>query len=766
MLFTLMIVFQLKAQSSSVITIDNFDSQTVGASLSKFSLWSNCNATVTYTASTDKFGGSKSAKVNVASCDDGGWITNTYNVYASSRDWSAFIGFRVKIQTSRNLNLSFTMTDKSSEPWVLNPSGGKAFTKDKNDSDFHVNSSKGQIELPKGFEGEILIPFSSFVLASWYNGVKNNIFETSEIKTVQFGFSSTGSANTALFIDDISVYDAAITPVKVQVTGIEKGYVPTNKPEYISLTANLLNDLNLPIELSTEGQSLIWQVTPSGQGVDINENLLTIKSTAIEALYTVRATFVDNQNLFGEKQINISPKSPYVQSLYSRLNNRTFPTLHQAWNGIDDGSVVRGSVDDKAKHDLFWHNPSVFSMVWQKINGYEGFSNSFSTNSINTAKIQRQLILQKNPNMLLFGCVTWIEKDLTYLPDNHEWWLRDGNGNKIKGWGEGTYQSYLLDTSNDSYQDTVVTKAKAIANCGVFDGIMIDCWKDTPDYVKLLQKIRVALGDEIMIIVNSNMFEIPNSAQYVNGLFMESYQASSEADWRQLENTLVWAEHSLRMPRVNCLETWAETSRTSSNDLRKMRATTTLSLTRSNGYCLFADDNALPVGDHLHNFYDFWVKRLGRVKNEGELRTDRAYEREFENGTVVYNPIGNQTVVVTFDNLYKSISTGITSTTHTLSPYDGDIYINLSETSVNEFQETDDIKVFPNPAKNHVTITTKNYEQLDVNLFSLTGQLLRNNNGAGNIVLKLNDLEPNLYLLEIKNITKGSFYNIKINHIK
>jgi len=95
-----------------------------------------------------------------------------------------------------------------------------------------------------------------------------------------------------------------------------------------------------------------------------------------------------------------------------------------------------------------------------------------------------------------------------------------------------------------------------------------------------------------------------------------------------------WAEVNLREPRVNCLETWYHRSR---DDLHLVRATTTLALTHSDGYCLFSDPNPLPTPDHLHNWYSFWNKSLGKPVAKGTADPDGTVRREFENGTAVYN---------------------------------------------------------------------------------------------------------------------------------
>jgi hypothetical protein len=113
-------------------------------------------------------------------------------------------------------------------------------------------------------------------------------------------------------------------------------------------------------------------------------------------------------------------------------------------------------------------------------------------------------------------------------------------------------------------------------------------------------------------------------------------------------------------------------------DLNLMRAVTTLSLTHSNGYCLFSDPNPLPTGDHRHNWYPFWNKSLGKPISAGVTAGDGTVRREFENGCVVYNPMGNGTVTVVFDDIRTSIATGDTSKSHILKSPDGDIYLKPS----------------------------------------------------------------------------------------
>jgi hypothetical protein len=199
----------------------------------------------------------------------------------------------------------------------------------------------------------------------------------------------------------------------------------------------------------------------------------------------------------------------------------------------------------------------------------------------------------------------------------------------------------------------------------------------------MLKEIRNSIGSERLIIINTNTNPAPNAAPYVNGLFMESgfgsprnrpsLAPSTPQEWQRIADTLLWADTTLRIPRINAVETWYVNSR---DDLNRMRATTALVLTHSNGYALFSDPNPLPSPDHLHDWYTFWDhKELGKPTGSLVKRSDGAYQREFEGGTVIYNPMGNTAISVSFSQPRISAATGQTSTSFTLETMDGDLYL-------------------------------------------------------------------------------------------
>ena len=186
--------------------------------------------------------------------------------------------------------------------------------------------------------------------------------------------------------------------------------------------------------------------------------------------------------------------------------------------------------------------------------------------------------------------------------------------------------------------------------------------------------MRQAVRERALIIANANDRTTPQTAPYINGYFMECYKSKTAGDWQQIADTLAWAEANLREPRVNCLETWYHQSR---DDLNLMRATTTLALTHSGGYCLFSDPNPLPTPDHRHNWYSFWNKSLGKPVAEAHKNPDGTVCRDFEKGTVVYNSMGNGPVTVGSPEERKSLATGKTARCHYLGSPDGDIFLKV-----------------------------------------------------------------------------------------
>lgn len=360
---------------------------------------------------------------------------------------------------------------------------------------------------------------------------------------------------------------------------------------------------------------------------------------------------------------------PAEQPLMDRIQGRVFPSVFQAWSGAQN-TQDDSPLHTVARHDLVFHSPEFFRLRWNQ--RPTGLADGFTADSITRAKAFRQELLTLNPNLVLIAEIRYRDASKSYLPEGHEWWLRDEKGQVVPGWDEGGF--FCLDFHNPDFRRQVAKQAKAAVDSMAVDGVMLDWWSDDDSRLALIKEVRNAIGDKAIILANANDRKTPQTAPYINGYFMECYKSATEADWRQIADTLSWAEANLREPRVNCLETWYHTSR---DDLNLMRATTTLVLTLSDGYCLFSDPNPLPTPDHLHNWYSFWNKSLGKPIAQGNTLGDGTVRREFANGTVVYNPLGNKAVTVTFPEERRSAATGKPAKNHDLDSADGDIFLKI-----------------------------------------------------------------------------------------
>ncbi len=357
-----------------------------------------------------------------------------------------------------------------------------------------------------------------------------------------------------------------------------------------------------------------------------------------------------------------------AHTVEARIAARTFPSVFQAWNRADNLPNEDPAVT-LARHDLVFHGASFFGLQWD--NPAIGLATGFTTESLSRGLARRAALLARNPRQLFLMEIRYRDAARGYLPANHAWWKRDRDGQFVAGWEEGGY--LLLDFANPAFREQVVRQCEAAVTSGVVDGVMLDWWDDDDDRLALVTAIRTRIGAHALILVNTNDRITPRTAPFVNGYFMECYRSESAEDWRRIADTLTWAEQHLRAPRINCLETWYHHYR---NDLNLMRAVTTLSLTLSDGYCLFSDPNPLPTPDHLHNWYAFWDAKLGKPLAPGRLRPNGSILREFEHGAAVYNPMGNPSVILSFDTPRTSVATGIIAGTHTLNGGDGDCYLN------------------------------------------------------------------------------------------
>ena len=375
-----------------------------------------------------------------------------------------------------------------------------------------------------------------------------------------------------------------------------------------------------------------------------------------------------------------------------RLQNRTFPSIFSAWDGLRVQNLPQLSKTEKlALHDLHWQRP-YFQTKFSDIHEF------LLSDDIEEAQNLRDELLALNPNMIFIVEIRIRDAWIGYYPDDFPYWLRDENGNIIT---TPSGRFLLTDFTHPGMQDIIVQQVGAVAECGLFDGIFLDWFaehfavlqgyysfeEEQQAKDKILQRIRAAVRDDFLIIINTNRHKIPRRAWGINGTFMETLrdnQWDSPVDPNEdpythdglieIENTLLWSEENLKEPQINCLVGYSNPTKPldSPNNLRFMRVFTTMSLTLSDSYVLYRMENT-----NTHFWYDFWNANLGYPvgpKAQQYQNIDSLFIREFTNGWAVYNRSGKpQTITL------PRVSTGVSSKkqdiTHLLPDLDGEIYL-------------------------------------------------------------------------------------------
>ena len=389
--------------------------------------------------------------------------------------------------------------------------------------------------------------------------------------------------------------------------------------------------------------------------------------------------------------------------------NREFPSVFQACGGIINLPELSW-LEGIAYHDLFFCRET-FNFAWVPTpDGRKLIGNDEDTGNQMRAR---------NPNLILLTSIEYYVAGLDEFPDDWPYFLRDAAGNRlvIPQWDQ-----YYIDFTHPAVQEWFIQQAIEIAKCGVFDGIAIDHWaKAVEGYItveeadtakdRIIQGIRDAVGEDFLILVtttNTIGTTIPRHAEYINGVFMETYEdyegGYTYARLSEIESTLSWAEANLREPQINCLAGRGVRSEPldSPRNIQWMRLWTTMSLTHSDGYVMFTMGGALDHPPHAFEFlpdhadahaqgkrhthqntkywYDFWEAPLGQPIGGDETKA-QLYEnreglfiREFTNGWAVYNRSGKAQQIQLIESA-TGVASRITGISHIVPDLDGEIFV-------------------------------------------------------------------------------------------
>ena len=419
-------------------------------------------------------------------------------------------------------------------------------------------------------------------------------------------------------------------------------------------------------------------------------------------------------------------------SIREKIETKSTPSIFAAWANWFVNKPNMEYAEMTAAHDLFW-SPA-FGLRFEIINGKVEL-----IGDLQEAKRQRDELLELNPNMIFLLQInmrgaspkSWHLKGL-YKDDFP--WLRSSDGSQVLGSPPEQYVDLLIDFTHPKAQEIIIGQVMAVAERGLWDGVFFDFWtekrvvlggyrtheEERQARIGILKRIRAGVSDDFLILVNGSPTE--NTAAYINGIFMETFRANRNIKnynyegLEELGNKLLWAEESLREPRINCLEAEGIGSElpTSLNNLRDMRLLTTLSLTHSDGFVLYTmgvqwdeshphdstyldyqgaafhrnprywirhreqHDTLYHLHHHEHDWHNFWDADLGRPIGE-KAQTYKGREglfiREFTNGWAVHNRSG-KAQKIKLPQEVSGWSSGVKNQRrHTLPDLDGEIYL-------------------------------------------------------------------------------------------
>ena len=403
-------------------------------------------------------------------------------------------------------------------------------------------------------------------------------------------------------------------------------------------------------------------------------------------------------------------------SVVDRIDNRSLPSIVLAW---DDGILNRGGdwwddsipYDERiAFHDLYFGFMRFGPRFQLTPQGYQVMGD------LPEAITRREELFAKNPNILSLVEIRQRDAHLpSHYPADFPYWLRDEDGNLVQNWHESSdlpkHNRYLLDFRQPGMQDIIVEQAIAVAKCGLYDGIFFDWWEEDgislanfhhPNgpiiysaaaeereaRLAILQRIRVNVPDDFLILCNRNRRKLPISAPYVNGSFMETFPRVVEhgytrEDIVEIETNLIWLEENLREPQINCLRGLGIGTEPPDSPRNKqwMRLFTTMSLTLSDGYALYTLGTIGGQKQYQkHIWHPFWDADLGQPIGPTTQRyqdIEGLYIREFTNGWAVYNRSGKpqEISLSTLGTPVSDRGSTAASLTHLLSDLDGEIYL-------------------------------------------------------------------------------------------
>ena len=202
-------------------------------------------------------------------------------------------------------------------------------------------------------------------------------------------------------------------------------------------------------------------------------------------------------------------------------------------------------------------------------------------------------------------------------------------------------------------------------------GLLLDWWHihhPTPwrgtrlenAMIGMTDEIRRKVGDDFLILGNTNWRKNSNLVSPMNGVFLELYKEPysrsdnfSFTEIAEMEELIKFHEKHLRYPKLIAFEPWRitdksdPTNRTSEDNLRFARLYSAMAtVIPEHGYILYADNNPdFDDGDHDHHYYDVYSVDLGKPVSKYTPITEGVAYKKFEDGYIAFNRLDNDVTV-------------------------------------------------------------------------------------------------------------------------
>ena len=400
------------------------------------------------------------------------------------------------------------------------------------------------------------------------------------------------------------------------------------------------------------------------------------------------------------------PRPSNTATVAERLNNRDYPSVfltHKRTNYEEDPDPFHQLVHYDFSFAFEPFHPLVHP--YTSNSPFGGMVRTGSHETIARLSHIHSETIRENPNMIFIVEIAYFDGRFFNIPEDSLYWFRNPDGTiahrpaPLDAQGNKKWQDEpLLDFTNPDVIDIIVAQAVAVAKCGLYDGIWLDRWQELEgDFrgkfshlvtkedelnarLQILQGIRANVPEDFLIMVNSRQ-ELPHSAPYINGVFIEANEPNPTYTYKDLyhfENIIKWYESNLREPSFTLL--WGEVYHKSPMTQQTVRQFTTLSLTHSDGY--------VNVSSGSTYWYDFWDADLGRLVgektqlyvNRNGVSIEGMFIREFTNGWAVYNRSGKARQIYLPEKV-SAVASGVEDKHwHTVPDLDGEIYLK-SETA-------------------------------------------------------------------------------------